>query len=239
MPEQRSDPTRVLTPFQVRFLKAFFADPHWSPKFFLTGGTALSAFHLQHRVSEDLDLFTRDEDALELAATFVPRFAGSAGCALISRRRSRTLQEYEITAPGTEQPLRVDLVLESADQIEPPAQWEGVRYDSLVDIAVNKVHYLDRTFDEPKNYVDLYFVLTETELSYEALRSLLDRKQIGFDEYGFARRIRRVTELGVLPKMLRPLDPEAMAAFFLDLSDEVLSRYGPPDAEAPDPSSRR
>lgn len=43
---------------QREFLRTFFAQP-FGTDFCLTGGTALAAFHLGHRVSLDLDLFAR------------------------------------------------------------------------------------------------------------------------------------------------------------------------------------
>ena len=46
----------VLTRLQRDFLSSFFAQPAAQP-FVLTGGTALAAFHLQQRLSEDVDLF--------------------------------------------------------------------------------------------------------------------------------------------------------------------------------------
>lgn len=51
----------ILSSLQNEFLKKFFASPV-GPKFFLTGGTALSVFYLKHRVSYDLDLFALDQD---------------------------------------------------------------------------------------------------------------------------------------------------------------------------------
>ena len=47
----------LLTPLQQAFLRAFFGDPV-GQRFFLTGGTALAAFHLHHRLSDDLELET-------------------------------------------------------------------------------------------------------------------------------------------------------------------------------------
>jgi predicted nucleotidyltransferase component of viral defense system len=44
----------VLTPFQEDLLRAI-AGTEIGEAFFLTGGTALAAFHLHHRRSEDLD----------------------------------------------------------------------------------------------------------------------------------------------------------------------------------------
>jgi hypothetical protein len=52
----------ILTPIQSNFLIEFF---HLTQEFYLTGGTALSAFYLQHRFSEDLDLFTQDDQAFQ------------------------------------------------------------------------------------------------------------------------------------------------------------------------------
>ena len=52
-----------LTPMQYTFLQHFF-NTDVGQRFFLTGGTALAAFHLHHRLSDDLDLFTLDDDAL-------------------------------------------------------------------------------------------------------------------------------------------------------------------------------
>lgn len=49
----------ILTPFQKELLKAI-GDSKLADNFYLTGGTALAAFYLQHRYSEDLDFFTAD-----------------------------------------------------------------------------------------------------------------------------------------------------------------------------------
>ena len=53
----------VLTPFQGSFLKAFSKTP-LNNLFYLTGGTALAAFYLEHRLSDDLGFFTNDSKAI-------------------------------------------------------------------------------------------------------------------------------------------------------------------------------
>jgi Nucleotidyl transferase AbiEii toxin, Type IV TA system len=55
----------ILTPLQNSFLAEFF---HLAQDFYLTGGTALSAFYLRHRYSVDLDLFTHDDEAFQRVA---------------------------------------------------------------------------------------------------------------------------------------------------------------------------
>jgi len=43
----------ILTSFQIEFLETFFQN-EIGQKFFLTGGTALAAYYLQHRLSKDM-----------------------------------------------------------------------------------------------------------------------------------------------------------------------------------------
>ena len=50
--------SNALTALKKDFLKAFFDR---SQDFFLSGGSALGIFYLQHRRSYDLDFFTTDE----------------------------------------------------------------------------------------------------------------------------------------------------------------------------------
>ncbi len=58
-----------LDSLQQEVLRAFF---EYESRFFLTGGAALAGFHLQHRTTKDLELFTVedriDEGAAALAA---------------------------------------------------------------------------------------------------------------------------------------------------------------------------
>lgn len=51
----------ILTPFQKEALQELFESYRELESFYLTGGTALAAFYLHHRYSEDLDLFTQGE----------------------------------------------------------------------------------------------------------------------------------------------------------------------------------
>lgn len=59
-----------LTKSQKQLLKQFITWPQ-APVFFLTGRTALSAFHLRHRLLENLDFFTGEEIEVESILTFL------------------------------------------------------------------------------------------------------------------------------------------------------------------------
>jgi Nucleotidyl transferase AbiEii toxin, Type IV TA system len=47
--------------------------------FYLSGGTALSGFYLQHRYSDDLDFFTRDREGLRAPGRYVEQAVAAAG----------------------------------------------------------------------------------------------------------------------------------------------------------------
>lgn len=52
----------ILTAKQSHFLELIQKEPQITKRFYLTGGTALSEFYLQHRLSYDIDLFTEKEE---------------------------------------------------------------------------------------------------------------------------------------------------------------------------------
>lgn len=46
---------KILTPLQKQFISLFAQNRYLADRFYLTGGTALSAYYLGHRYSEDTD----------------------------------------------------------------------------------------------------------------------------------------------------------------------------------------
>lgn len=52
----------ILTPKQLEFLELVKVEPEITKRFYLTGGTALAEFYLKHRLSEDVDLFTEENE---------------------------------------------------------------------------------------------------------------------------------------------------------------------------------
>lgn len=51
----------ILSDNQIKILEAISNDNAICQIFYLTGGTALSEYYLQHRLSEDLDFFSEQE----------------------------------------------------------------------------------------------------------------------------------------------------------------------------------
>ena len=143
-------PPSLLTPFQQQVLELFF---HRERGFFLTGGAALAGFHLKHRHTEDLDLFTVEENlddgdralvglALELDGTV---------------ERVQTAQDFRrrIVQRG-EEAVIVDLVRDRAPQGDAAKDVFGVVHvDPPQEILSNKLCTL-LSRSELRDLIDVY-----------------------------------------------------------------------------------
>lgn len=66
-------------------LHAFFERER---RFFLTGGAALAGYHLAHRLTDDLDLFTHEKDAFDVGGYTLVAVADAVGASLAIRQEA-------------------------------------------------------------------------------------------------------------------------------------------------------
>jgi len=123
-----------LTDLQRDFLTAFFAQ---EVRFFLTGGAALAGFHLGHRETHDLDLFTLS-DALDDGAALIAEIARREGAAVESIQTSPDFRRL-LFRRGTAA-IVIDLVRDRVAQrsLEKPVV-NGIRVDPPEEILSNKL----------------------------------------------------------------------------------------------------
>lgn len=114
-----------LTPLQATLLTRFFATDT-GQLFFLTGGTALAAYHLQHRLSVDLDLFTLDDLALRETDVLIPQLAADLGCRIGRARRTEHFRQF-LLEPEAGESLQIDLVRDFAPQGDVASHIEGMQ----------------------------------------------------------------------------------------------------------------
>jgi len=124
----------ALDSLQQEVLEAFFG---MERRFFLTGGAALAGFHLRHRRTLDLDLFTT-EDVLDQGESTLRVVAQRIGASLESLRTSPTFHRFLLRRGAAS--VVVDLVRDLAPQIEDVKQEIGpIRVDSPREIMANKL----------------------------------------------------------------------------------------------------
>ena len=128
------NPHGRLTPIQVRVLDAFFAAERG---FFLSGGGALVGFHLQHRETMDLDLFTSSIEAFDRARHELPIILEAMRGSLVVRQDAPGFRRVVVRLGGDE--LVVDLVRDIGLQCHPKVEMAGVVVDPLEEIFSNKL----------------------------------------------------------------------------------------------------
>jgi predicted nucleotidyltransferase component of viral defense system len=144
--------TSRLSALQRDLLDAFAKETR---QFFLTGGAVLAGWLLGHRRTDDLDLFTEDDEAMADADRLVRSVAAGIGAAIESVRTAPDFRRYVVRKAG--ESVVVDFVRERVPQLYPKLERDGLRMDSAEEIVVNKLcALLGRV--EVRDLVDLYFL---------------------------------------------------------------------------------
>lgn len=215
----------ILTDYQIEILKIFFCS-NLGQKFFLTGGTALSAFYLAHRLSKDLDLFSVEEfDSLELEK-LIEQIASTTNSKATTKVKTKTYNEIYLENRKKGWVQRIDFVKEQPLIFGKRKRIDDVIVDSLENISSGKILAIYGRL-EPKDYLDLYFILKETDLDFFALFEKTKKKDLGLNEFYFANMISEVENLTNFPKTIKPFDKKELVDFFSGLSNKLFKKIKP------------
>lgn len=199
----------ILRPCQKRLLAAFASSP-LARSFYLSGGTALAAFHLGHRLSEDLDFFTEMDVPLEGLLEFL------RGLEMGVPEYQHLFDRRIFLLPGaSDGALKVEFTRYPFSRREAGLDVAGVRVDSLRDILANKLLALTER-SEPKDFVDLYCGTGAP--GTPAIDALAEDAERKFGVRG-VRHMLRARFLAPIPPLaglaLRaPVDPAAVGRYF-------------------------
>lgn len=211
---------KILTELQERVLEIFFAVPELKEHFYLTGGTALSAFYLEHRLSDDLDMFTHSME-IEDASRLFEDAIRTAGFQLTKERSSATFRRYKVADS-----LQVDIVRDVDFRIGSPQLKGPFMVDSPQNIAMNKVLAIYGRLDS-KDYVDLFFLKPVLNFDIMELIDIAKNKDGGMDAFQWARVIMDAENLEVLPRMIKDISLNELKKFFGELRREILLALKP------------
>ncbi len=209
-----------LDSFQLRVLEEFFER---QSGFFLTGGGALAGFHLKHRRTKDLDLFTT-EDVLEQGVATLHELARDLGASIESLRTAATFRRF-LLRRGDDSAM-VDLVHDLAPQLYPEKPAIGaVRVDPPEEILANKLcALLSRA--ELRDLVDIY-TLAQRGFSTEQAVDEASRKDGGMSPGQLAWLLSEI-ELGDDAQPPGGVSIEELRAFLRQLQKE-MSRLAFPE----------
>lgn len=204
---------KILTPLQERLLRCIALSP-LNQTFYLTGGTALSAFYLHHRYSEDLDFFTAQPGQVPQVLSALETFKDELGITIEIRRQFASFLELFIHGAQGEV-LKCDFAQDAPYRLQPTVihQDLGIYTDGPLDISCNKLSALfDRS--AAKDFVDVYFIHHELFPFSEVLLNAR-KKHVGIDDYWLAVAMFKVRDVNSLPRMVKPLNLQEMQEFFL------------------------
>jgi predicted nucleotidyltransferase component of viral defense system len=157
---------KILTPTQIAMLEALGREPFFKSNFYLTGGTALAGFYLEHRYSEDLDFFSINEvDTLPIVSFFQTN-KNKLGIKNIDTQTSMNRNLFFLDIG--DEVLKTEFTYFPFTQIEKGPEQFGLQIDSVKDIATNKLFTIYQR-SKARDYIDLYCICQKYSWGIEQL----------------------------------------------------------------------
>ncbi|MBE7438863.1 MAG: nucleotidyl transferase AbiEii/AbiGii toxin family protein [Spirochaetales bacterium] len=163
---------------------------------YLTGGTALSRFYLNHRYSDDLDFFSNASPGFLTDVTAVLRKVQAFCRARGFRLEMPALAEGDFVQAriyDTENTcLKLDFVNDIEYRVGDPGRVSGCMVDSLENILTNKVGALYRF--AAKDLADLVAISRHARFFWPAVFKHVERKVLGISAESIAQLLQTVPD---------------------------------------------
>ena len=207
----------ILTREQTVFLELFGKERLLTRQFYLSGGTPLAAFYLQHRYSEDLDFFSEEEVDPSAIQVFLKKNKKKLGFKSVDFQQSYNRNLFFLHYP--KDVLKTEFTYYPFPRIEPGSTYHGVAVDSLLDIAVNKLFTIyQRT--KARDYIDLYVICQKEGYT---ITDLLKNAKIKFDWH--------IDPLQLGSQFLKAKDAEDMTRLILKIPQQEWQAFFTREAE--------
>lgn len=205
----------ILSQNQKDLLTIISKDKLICDNFYLTGGTALAEFYLQHRLSEDLDFFSENEFEPQSISVFLEKIKKVGKIEKVEFQQSFNRNLFFLDLADGDK-IKTEFTYFPFPRIEKKEKIGNLYIDSLLDIAVNKVFTI---YQKPRarDFIDLYFILQKDKSL--SLNDLVRKAQIKFDNYldpiQLGAQYMKVKEAQDFPKMLLDIKDQVWQDFFI------------------------
>lgn len=207
----------ILTREQEIILAEIKKNVFLSADFYFTGGTALSAIYLHHRYSEDLDFFTEKIINTESIFTFFRQLEKQHDFTFTSEFQE--VVYIFLLRFNNKKTLKVDFGYYPYKQIETSRELNGIKTDSLIDIAVNKLFTITQR-NTVKDFVDLYFLLEKFSV-WDLIEGVRIKFKMQLEPLILASDFLKVEDFDYLPRMVKPLKLDELKSFFRQKAKEI------------------
>lgn len=217
----------ILSPAQKKFISLFSENKGLKEKFYLTGGTTLSAYYLHHRYSEDLDFFSISQIEILALNVFLKEIKSALNIKKIDFQQSFNRNIYFLHTE--KEILKTEFTYFPFEHIEKLAKKGNIYIDSVIDIAVNKVFTIYQT-PRARDFIDLYCIFKKYKSL--SLQKLLKMARAKFDSVidpiQLGTQLLQAQNMQDLPRMFQKIEHQNWRAFFLNeaknISDSIFKQ---------------
>ena len=206
--------SKILDERQIKFLEEFQKIPFLKDNFYLTGGTALAAFYLKHRYSEDLDFFSEKEIDLLNLDTSLKKLQKTLKPNKVDFQQSYNRNLFFLSFG--KHILKTEFTYFPFLRIYSKVSKKGISVDSLIDIAVNKLFTIYQRV-AARDYIDLYFIIEREDFK---INDLILKAKAKFDwnvdPIQLGAQFVKSGEAEDFPRMIEKIKTAVWRKFFID-----------------------
>ena len=212
----------ILTKRQQQLLTLLSQDKYIKEHFYLSDGTALAEYYLQHRLSEDLDFFSLLEVNPKTVQIIFKKIKEKIHFEKVTFEISFNRNLFFLHFP--DEILKTEFTYYPFEQIEQPKKMGLLKIDSLMDIAVNKADTI-LTHPRTRDFIDLYLILQKEQwLFADMVKQARVKFDTDVDVLHIAQQLLTVSELKDYPRMLIAFDFDKCEDFWIKEAQK-LKKY--------------
>jgi len=212
----------ILNSKQKVFLQLLSENYKLANQFYLTGGTALTEYYIPYRYSEDLDFFSENEVDVSSITVFFKSVKSELEYKSMDFNTSFNRNLFFLNFNNSV--LKTEFTYFPFPQIETPQKHGGIKINSILDIAVDKLFTI---YQKPRSrdFMDLYMIQQKYKFTTD---ELLKKARIKFDWnvdlIKLGSQFLLATELKDYPKLVQPLKESKWQNFFLKEAKKLGGR---------------
>lgn len=202
----------ILTKRQKQFLQLLAKQKDLINQFYLSGGTALTEYYISYRYSEDLDFFSIEPINPETIAVFLRSVKDRLGYKKIESNTSFNRNLFFLDF--ADEKLKTEFTYFPFPPIEKPAWKNGIKIDSLLDIATNKLFTIYQN-PRARDFTDLFMICRKEHFE---INNLVKKARAKFDwqidPIKLGSQFLLANDLKDYPRLIEKLDPAKWQHFF-------------------------
>ncbi|MBI5701456.1 nucleotidyl transferase AbiEii/AbiGii toxin family protein [Candidatus Saganbacteria bacterium] len=203
----------ILSGRQKVFLGLLSKNKNIVNDFYLSGGTALAEYYIPYRFSEDLDFFSENEIDINSIIVFLKSIKTSLGFEKFDLNTSYN-RNIIVLRFGNNKMLKSEFTYFPFPSIEKPKTIGGIRIDSVLDIAVNKIFTIYQN-PRSRDFMDLFMINKKYNFQ---INDLLKKARIKFDWHidllKLGAQLLLAKELKDYPKLLEKLNESDWQSYY-------------------------